>query len=70
MKKNEMTIAEIHEELKMMGFGMELEVLAQMTASELRRFRKNAHKADALVRELELMMTECNGRFKGYSDEE
>jgi precorrin-6B methylase 1 len=69
-KKNEMTIAEIHEELKMMGFGMELEVLAQMTASELRRFRKNARKADALVRELELMMTECNGRFKGYSDEE
>jgi hypothetical protein len=69
-KKNEMTIAEIHEELKMMGFGMELEALAQMTASELRRFRKNARKADALVRELELMMTECNGRLKGYSDEE
>lgn len=70
MKKNEMTIAEIHEELKMIGFGMELEVLAQMTTSELRRFRKKAHKAEALIRELELMMTECNGRLKGYSDEE
>ena len=65
-----MTLAEIHEELKMMGFGMDPKVLAQMTAPELHRFRKKAHKADALVRELELMMTECKDRLNGNPDEE
>ena len=70
MKKNEMTLAEIHEELKMMGFGMDPKVLAQMTAPELNRFRRKAHKADALVRELELMMTECKSRLDDCSDED
>jgi hypothetical protein len=70
MRKNKMTIAEIHEELETMGLGLELEVLAQMTTSELRRFRKKARKADALVKELEQKMAECNDRLKGYSEEE
>ena len=70
MKKNEMTIAEIHEELKMMGYGMKLEVLAQMTPTELRKFRKRARKAFDLMNDLDLMVTECEGRLKGYSDED
>lgn len=70
MNKNEMTIAEIHEELKMMGYGMKLEVLAQMTPSELRKFRKRVRKAFDLVNDLDLMVTECEGRLKGYSDED
>lgn len=70
MKKNEMTIAEIHEELKMMGYGMKLEVLAQMTPTELRKFRKRVRKAFDLMNDLDLMVTECEGRLKGYSDED
>lgn len=52
MKKNEMTIAEIHEELEEMGYGMKLEVLAQMTPSDLRKFLKKVRKAYNLVNEL------------------
>ena len=52
MNKNEMTIAEIHEELEEMGYGMKLEALAQMTPSELRNFFKKARKAYKLVSEL------------------
>ena len=70
MTKNEMTIAEIHEELKMMGYGMKLEVLAQMTPTELRKFRKRVRKAFDLMNDLDLMVTECEGRLKGYSDED
>jgi hypothetical protein len=70
MKKNEMSIAEIHEELKMMGYGMKLEVLAQMTPTELRKFRKRVRKAFDLVNDLDLMVTECEGRLKGLSDED
>jgi hypothetical protein len=70
MKKNEMTISEIHEELEMMGYGMKLEVLAQMTPSELRKFRKRVRKAFDLVNDLDLMVAECENRLKGYSEEE
>ena len=52
MKKNEITIAKIHKELELMYYGVKLEVLAQMTPSELRKFYKKVCKAYALVMEL------------------
>ena len=69
-KKNEMTIAEIHEELRQLGYGIKLEVLAQMTTRELKKFRRDVIKASALVNDLDLRVTEYEGRLKGYSDEE
>ena len=67
-KKNEMTIAEIHEELKQLGYGIKLEVLAQMTPRELKKFRKDVIKASALVNDLDLRVTEYEGRLKGIED--
>ena len=61
--KNEFTIAEIHEELKTTGFGMKLEVLAQMTPSELRKFLKKARKTYNLVNELYNRMNELENLF-------
>jgi predicted ATP-dependent endonuclease of OLD family len=69
-KKNEMTIAEIHEELRQLGYGIKLEVLAQMTTRELKKFRKDVIKASALVNDLDLRVTEYEGRLKGLSDED
>lgn len=68
-KKNEMTIAEIHEELRQLGYGIKLEVLAQMTTRELKKFRKDVIKASALVNDLDLRVTEYEGRLKGYDEE-
>lgn len=65
-----MTIAEIHEELRQLGYGIKLEVLAQMTTRELKKFRKDVIKASALVNDLDLRVTEYEGRLKGLSDEE
>ena len=62
-KKNEMTIAEIHEELRQLGYGIKLEVLAQMTTRELKKFRKDVIKASALVNDLDLRVTEYEGRL-------
>ena len=45
MTKNEMTIKEIHESLKLMGFGTSLENLAKMKPTELKKFYKKACKA-------------------------
>jgi hypothetical protein len=45
MNKNEMTIAEIHKALEIMGFGMPLENLAKMKPTELKKFYKKACKA-------------------------
>ena len=70
LKRNEMTIAEIHEELRQLGYGIKLEVLAQMSTRELKKFRKDVIKASALVNDLDLRVTEYEGRLKGYSDEE
>ena len=64
MNKNEFTIAEIHEELKVMGFGMSLEVLAQMTPSELRKFLRKARKAYRLTVDLENKIDELESLFK------
>ena len=68
-KKNEMTIAEIHEELRQLGYGIKLEVLAQMTTRELKKFRRDVIKASALVNDLDLRVTECEGRLKGYDED-
>ena len=43
--KEEMTIAEIHESLGIMGFGTPLENLAKMKPTELKKFYKKARKA-------------------------
>ena len=64
-----MTIAEIHEELRQLGYGIKLEVLAQMTTRELKKFRKDVIKASALVNDLDLRVTECEGRLKGYDED-
>lgn len=69
-KKNEMTIAEIHEELRQLGYGIKLEVLAQMTTRELKKFRRDVIKASTLVNDLDLRVTEYEGRLKGISDED
>ena len=69
-KKNEMTIAEIHEELRQLGYGIKLEVLTQMTPRELKKFRRDVIKASALVNDLDLRVTEYEGRLKGLSDED
>ena len=68
-KKNEMTIAEIHEELRQLGYGIKLEVLTQMTTRELKKFRKDVIKASEMVNDLDLRVTEYEGRLKGLSDE-
>ena len=67
-----MTIAEIHEELRQLGYGIKLEVLAQMTPRELKKFRRDVIKASGLINNLDLRVTEYEGRLKeyGYSDEE
>ena len=67
-KRNEMTIAEIHEELRQLGYGIKLEVLAQMSTRELKKFRKDVIKASALVNDLDLRVTEYEGRLKGIED--
>lgn len=58
-----MTIAEIHEEIKVMGYGVKLEVLAQMTPSELRKFLKKVRKAYNLVNELDNKVDELENRL-------
>lgn len=51
--KEEMTIAEIHESLKIMGFGTSLENLAKMKPTELKKFHKKACKAFELYYSIE-----------------
>ena len=63
MKKNEMTIAKIHKELEDMDYGMKLEVLAQMTTSELHKFYKKVCKAYNLVNELDNIVDELESLY-------
>lgn len=69
MNKNEMTIADIHESLKIMGFGININVLAQMTPSELKRFHKKAYKTYKLVTSLERQMTELENKMNDSLNE-
>ena len=66
MKKNEMTIAEIHEAIKSMGYDVRLEVLAQMTPSELRKFLKKVRKAYNLVTELDNKVDELESLLADF----
>ena len=69
MNKNEMTIAEIHESLETMGFGININVLAQMTPSELKRFHKKAEKACKLVTSLENQINELESKMNDFLNE-
>ena len=51
--KEEMSIAEIHENLGIMGFGIPLENLAKMKPTELKKFYKKAKKVYKVAMELE-----------------
>ena len=64
-KTSKMTIADIHQELLDMGYHIKLEVLAQMTTKELKKFRKDAIKSNELFLDLNLRVTECEGRLQG-----
>ena len=55
--KEEMTIAEIHESLGIMGFGTPLENLAKMKPTELKKFHKKARKAFDLYYSVERTLT-------------
>ena len=59
--KEEMTIAEIHENLKLMGFGTSLENLAKMKPTELKRFHKKAKKAFDLYYSVERTLYQLEG---------
>ena len=48
-----MTIAEIHKNLKLIGFGVSLENLAKMKPTELKKFYKKACKAFELYHSVE-----------------
>jgi hypothetical protein len=54
--KEEKTIAEIHESLKIMGFGTSLENLAKMKPTELKKFYKKACKAFELYCSVERIL--------------
>ena len=58
--KNEMTIAEIHENLKIMGFNISLENLAKMKPTELKKFHKKARKAFELFYSVERTLAQLN----------
>lgn len=53
MRKKKITITKIHKELAVMGYRVQLEVLAQMTTSELHKFYKKVCKTYNLVNELD-----------------
>lgn len=60
MTKNEMTIAEIYESLRIMGFGTSLENLAKMKPSELKKFYKKACKAFDLCCSVEKILSQLS----------
>ena len=64
-----MTIAEIHESLETMGFGININVLAQMTPSELKRFHKKAEKTCKLVTSLENQINELESKMNDFLNE-
>lgn len=63
--KNSMTIAEIHEELKTtLGFNVKLEILAEMTPTDLRKFLRKARKAYALNNALNQTLEDLTVKMK------
>ena len=57
-----MTIAEIHEALKIMGFGTSLENLAKMKPTELKKFYKKACKAFDLYYSVEKTLARLSAK--------
>ena len=66
--KEEMTIAEIHENLRIMGFGMKLENLAKMKPTELKKFYKKARKAFDLYYSVEKTVYQLSAEEEGGAE--
>lgn len=66
--KEEMTIAEIHESLKIMGFCTSLENLAKMKPTELKKFHKKARKAFELYYSVEKTLYQLNAEEEGGAE--
>ena len=66
--KEEMTIAEIHESLKIMGFGTSLENLAKMKPTELKKFYKKACKAFDLYYSVERTIYQLSAEEEGGAE--
>jgi hypothetical protein len=66
--KEEMTIAEIHEALKIMGFGTSLENLAKMKPTELKKFYKKACKAFDLYYSVEKTLARLSAEEEGGAE--
>lgn len=60
MNKNEITIKEIHENLKGMGYRVSLENLIKMKPTELKKFYKKARKAFELYYSVERTITQLS----------
>lgn len=60
MNKNEITIKEIHENLKGMGYKITLENLVKMKPTELKKFYKKARKAFELYYSVERAITQLS----------
>ena len=66
--KEEMTIAEIHESLGIMGFGTPLENLAKMKPTELKKFHKKACKAFKLYYSIEKTLYQLSAEEEGGAE--
>lgn len=66
--KEEMTIAEIHENLKIMGFSISLENLAKMKPTELKKFHKKARKAFELYYSVEKTLYQLSAEEEGGAE--
>lgn len=66
--KEEKTIAEIHESLKIMGFGTSLENLAKMKPTELKKFYKKACKAFELSCSIERTLYQLSAEEEGGAE--
>ena len=66
--KEEKTIAEIHESLKIMGFGTSLENLAKMKPTELKKFYEKARKAFELYYSVERTLARLSAEEEGGAE--
>ena len=66
--KEEMTIAEIHENLELIGFGTSLENLAKMKPTELKKFYKKARKAFDLYYSVEKTVYQLSAEEEGGAE--
>ena len=66
--KKEMTIAEICENLKFMGFDTTLENLARMKPTELKKFHEKARKAFELYYSVERTLCQLSDEKEGGAE--